>query len=866
MSINKFYDIPPSLRERNFPASFKSLKVNGSELSNTQYTVGDMDIDYTDDKDEVLYVNTTESGNTSLYGYTTEPHYRKDDYVPSFGGILHQVYTQQDLLDAITNSNDGDRIELKQSITFSLGQSLSFPSSVKLFSNPGGPAYNLYSTMGIGAATYFIDIFSEDFQIDNINISVGTVAVNSAAIRLNLGVKNFTMTNCSCFAYKVLIVSYSENLYIYDNTFKHLGLAGVSCLFVASMERLVDVKRNEFQGNENSGQLAGTVALSVSSLTSVTGGEIFFEDNLVGLEISGKEVSAVIDLLGTVEDLSIYLHNNEVNTVSSVVIIREDDYLEGYLDLQATANTIKVRDILKESFDGLFLVTDSSGSPSYPPNNCKIRSYGNIIPRLGYVFQPVQPVPTSTINHPVLTYDTNFFTDPPHKNINPPLIAHISIDVDTSGASDVKNPLTGNLNANSKNISSVNVLSANAVQATSTSTFNDMYINEITGTATGSRLQIHSDVIPSLGNVYELGGLNNYWSDLHANQVWVDELKSKNTSVGIQVSDTLVPTTTTVDIGTTGLPFNTGKFTNIELRNLETLNSSGYLNLKCGIFPNVNLTFDLGTPSSLFNRIYSQKMISNEIEAVSGGIIFNNSVAPNTNNTKDLGSSSNMWKDTYTIRVRTDFLDGKTSPSITLQGNLVPDTTNNRYLGTNSSVYSEIYSRQFSSDASLHIRPNNDDNDRIQFTNSYVRPRTDNRISLGLSNNRWTTVYAVNGTIATSSRTMKKNITDCMMGMSFLNRLQPKMYHYNEDDDEDDKRCGLIYEQVEEVVNEMNMPFKGLHKTTEELEDEDGNGTGEFKNHFGIHYESFVPILITSVKELKKQNEDLLKRIEALEK
>ena len=62
------------------------------------------------------------------------------------------------------------------------------------------------------------------------------------------------------------------------------------------------------------------------------------------------------------------------------------------------------------------------------------------------------------------------------------------------------------------------------------------------------------------------------------------------------------------------------------------------------------------------------------------------------------------------------------------------------------------------------------------------------------------------------------------------------------------------------------MPFKGLHKTREEFIDEDGAGTGEFKDYYGIHYESFIPILITSVKELKTQNESLMKRIEALEK
>jgi len=880
MSINKFYDIPPSLKERNFPASFKTLKVNGSNIQNTQYVVGDLDIDYSDDKEELLYINTTESGNTSLYGYTTEPHYRKDDYTPVFGGMLHEVYTQSELLDAITNSNDGDRIELKQSITFSLGEGLSFPSSVKLFSNPGGTPFNLYSTKGTPAATYFMDIFAEDFQIENINISVGTVASNSAVVRLNPGVKKFTMNKCSCFAYKEHIVSYSENLYIYDNIFKHLGLGGHSCIFISTMEKTVDVKRNSFAGNQNAGQMPGTVALSMSSLVTNTGGEIFFDSNELGLDIDGKELLAAIDILGNVEDLNVYLHNNVINTVKNVVIIREDDYLDGYYDLQATGNTIKVRDTEQESFQGLFYITDSSGGPSYPANNCKIRAYGNTIPRLGYVFQPVQPVPTSTIHHPVLTYNTTFFTDPPHKNINPPLIAHISIDVDQSGASDVKNPLTANLNANSKNIAGVNILSTDNIQTFNAPRLNvlseidmndnniidtnEIHCKMIEGNTPTYGILINSDMAPDGDNIWHLGHSSRYWVETYSKNIHVERINARDINDGIEINANLIPSVST-DIGSSTSPFDEVFATTLFLDNLDTTRITNDLLIKCNLLPDTNGPYDIGYVTSTFRDTYTQKILTNEIEALVGGITSNNSINPNTNKTKDLGSGAAMWRDVYTDRVRTNFLDGYDNPTITLQGNLDPDSNNSRTLGSVTAVYKELFCRGYTSDVTLVFAPVNNGATRFQMSETYFRTIGDNVHSLGLGGNRFTTAYITNGVVTGSSRSIKKDIQDCQMKLNFIDKLEPKMYRYIDDADDAPMRCGLIYEDVKDVVEETGMTFRALHNSTESVDDENGQPTGETKQHYGINYESFVAPLIGAVKELKQQNESLMKRIEALE-
>jgi hypothetical protein len=150
------------------------------------------------------------------------------------------------------------------------------------------------------------------------------------------------------------------------------------------------------------------------------------------------------------------------------------------------------------------------------------------------------------------------------------------------------------------------------------------------------------------------------------------------------------------------------------------------------------------------------------------------------------------------------------------------------------------------------------------MTDTYFRAITDNVQSLGLSSTKFSVAYITNGVVTGSSREIKKDIVDCKMGLEFINKMQPKMYRYKIDKEDDPMRCGLIYEDVKSVVEESNMSFRGLHQSTEEVEDEEGNGTGEFKEHYGINYESFVAPLIGAVKELKAEIEGLKAEIAIL--
>jgi len=70
-------------------------------------------------------------------------------------------------------------------------------------------------------------------------------------------------------------------------------------------------------------------------------------------------------------------------------------------------------------------------------------------------------------------------------------------------------------------------------------------------------------------------------------------------------------------------------------------------------------------------------------------------------------------------------------------------------------------------------------------------PSTDNARNLGGTSNRWAAVYAANGTIQTSDRTRKHDISGDTLGLDFVQRLRPVSFVMNDESDEV-RRHGLI--------------------------------------------------------------------------
>jgi len=124
----------------------------------------------------------------------------------------------------------------------------------------------------------------------------------------------------------------------------------------------------------------------------------------------------------------------------------------------------------------------------------------------------------------------------------------------------------------------------------------------------------------------------------------------------------------------------------------------------------------------------------------------------------------------------------------------------------------------------------------LTICSGLVRPITDNAYALGSSSYRWTAVYAANGTIQTSDRRMKENITTLTEGLKTVLNLNPVYFTWKDQSDQN-KHIGLIAQEVlplvPEVVDTGNDPDKTM----------------------GINYAGLVPVLIKGMQEQQQQIE-----------
>ncbi|NNF33604.1 MAG: hypothetical protein HKN68_05825 [Saprospiraceae bacterium] len=142
--------------------------------------------------------------------------------------------------------------------------------------------------------------------------------------------------------------------------------------------------------------------------------------------------------------------------------------------------------------------------------------------------------------------------------------------------------------------------------------------------------------------------------------------------------------------------------------------------------------------------------------------------------------------------------------------------------------------------------------EEYSFGTGIFRPALDNNKQLGASGNRWTKVYAVNGTIQTSDRRFKKNIVPLTYGLDEIRSLEPVSYQWKDGAD-NKQHIGLIAQDVQKIIPEA-------------VEDEN-------PEILGMNYSELVPVLIQAIKDqqdLIKKNindiEHLKKEIEALKK
>ena len=170
---------------------------------------------------------------------------------------------------------------------------------------------------------------------------------------------------------------------------------------------------------------------------------------------------------------------------------------------------------------------------------------------------------------------------------------------------------------------------------------------------------------------------------------------------------------------------------------------------------------------------------------------------------------------------------------------------------------------------------------QYNFTDAAFCPNVTNDVPLGLSNKRWSTVYAKTGTINTSDRTKKHDIKDLteVYEKLFL-KLQPKSFIFN---DGDLVHIGAISQDVEDAMHELGMSaedFAGFCKDirydyreynddgtpVEEsryvVTDDDGNPVYDY----ALRYQDFIFLTIHMVQKLFIKMEKIETEMNAMKK
>lgn len=150
----------------------------------------------------------------------------------------------------------------------------------------------------------------------------------------------------------------------------------------------------------------------------------------------------------------------------------------------------------------------------------------------------------------------------------------------------------------------------------------------------------------------------------------------------------------------------------------------------------------------------------------------------------------------------------------------------------------------------------------LGWSGNYLRANLDDSADLGASSNRWKTVYATTGTINTSDKRYKKEITTSDLGLDFVRNVEPVSYRLTEGES-NRAHYGFIAQQVKNVLDDIkkdSKDFAGYVETTS-IDEE----TGKVSEQFGLRYSEFIAPLWKAVQELDTKVEELIRLIEGVQ-
>lgn len=144
----------------------------------------------------------------------------------------------------------------------------------------------------------------------------------------------------------------------------------------------------------------------------------------------------------------------------------------------------------------------------------------------------------------------------------------------------------------------------------------------------------------------------------------------------------------------------------------------------------------------------------------------------------------------------------------------------------------------------------------LSFAASLI-PTNDGSFALGSSSNRWSSVWAVDGTINTSDARDKNNIRDLNYGLKEILQLHPVKFNWKNNPAEGDK-LGVIAQEIQKVLPEVVRDWEY------QIDETTGKKTKVSVEKLGVMYADIIPVLIRGMQEQQNQIDELKQLVDQL--
>jgi hypothetical protein len=152
--------------------------------------------------------------------------------------------------------------------------------------------------------------------------------------------------------------------------------------------------------------------------------------------------------------------------------------------------------------------------------------------------------------------------------------------------------------------------------------------------------------------------------------------------------------------------------------------------------------------------------------------------------------------------------------------------------------------------------------DYYETWTNFFRPSVDNGSSLGTTGNKWSVVYAQNGTINTSDAREKDNIKDLNYGLKEIMQLRPVSYTWK-NNPQWGQKLGFIAQEVRPILNEVVQ--EGNLKSGNPLSNDNGKDANAKNDRLGIYYTDIIPVAVKAIQEQQATINTQKNTIESLE-